>query len=134
MLSNFSSKVWNFYITRHNIYFELQNWFLNSKYLRKYVNFSPLAMTVPTNISEPPMAHTKQKPFMDPRVKKHPIAMELYQHVFDTVLGICHDDQLETVYNRVSYRGFLSFDDIHKQYCYNPNRSLGSKHTHTQWR
>ena len=77
-------------------------------------------MTVPTNISEPPVAHTEQNPFMDPRVKKHPIPMELYHHVFDTVLGIFEDDQLESIYNWISYRDFLNFDDLHEQYCHNP--------------
>ena len=46
--------------------------------------------------------------------------MELYQHVFNTVLGICQDDQLESIYNWVSYIGFLNFDEIHEQYHYNP--------------
>ena len=51
-------------------------------------------MTIPTIISEPPMAHTEQKSLHGSKGKKHPIPMELYQHVFDTVLGICQDDQL----------------------------------------
>ena len=46
--------------------------------------------------------------------------MELEQHVFDTVLRIFEDDQLEVIYNWVSYRGFLNFDDLHKQYHHNP--------------
>ena len=77
-------------------------------------------MTVLSNISEPPMTNTKQKSIHGSKGKKHPIPMDLYQHVFDTVLGICQGDQLESIYNWVCYRGFLSFDDIHKQYCDNP--------------
>ena len=46
--------------------------------------------------------------------------MELYHHVFDTVMGIFEDDQLESLYNWISYRGFLNFDDLHKQYHDNP--------------
>ena len=47
--------------------------------------------------------------------------MELYHHVFDTILGINADDQLESIYNWISYRGFLNFDDLHKQYHHNPD-------------
>ena len=54
-------------------------------------------MTVLTNISEPPMSHTKQNSFHGSKGKEHHIPMELYQHVFDTVLGIFQDDQLETI-------------------------------------
>ena len=64
-------------------------------------------MTVPTYICEPPNAHTKQKSFHRSKGKNHPIPMELYHHVFDTVLGIFEDDQLESIYNWISYRCFL---------------------------
>ena len=76
-------------------------------------------MTVPTNSSEPPMAHTKQKSLHRSKGKQHPIPMELYQHVSYTVLGIWQDEQLESICYWVSYRGFLSFNDIHEQYHYN---------------
>ena len=46
--------------------------------------------------------------------------MELYQHVFNTVMAIWEDEQLESIYDWVLYRGFLSFNDIHEQYHYNP--------------
>ena len=46
--------------------------------------------------------------------------MKLFQHVFKTILGIWEDEQLESIYNWVYYRGFLSFDDIYEQYCYDP--------------
>ena len=45
--------------------------------------------------------------------------MELYHHVFDTILCINADDQLESIYNWISYRGFLNFKGLHKQYCHN---------------
>ena len=77
-------------------------------------------MTVPTNISEPPMAHAEQNFLHRSKGKKHPIPMELYHHVFDTVMGIFEDDQLEDIYNWISYRGFLNFNDLHKQYDHNP--------------
>ena len=77
-------------------------------------------MTVPTNISEPPMDHTEQKSLHGSKGKKYPIPMELHHHVFDTAVGIFEDDQLESIYNWISYRGFLNFNDLHKQYCHNP--------------
>ena len=63
-------------------------------------------MTVPTNISEPPMAHTEQNSLHRSKGKKHPIPMELNHQVFDTVVGIFENDQLE--------------DDLHEQYHHNP--------------
>ena len=45
--------------------------------------------------------------------------MELHHHVFDTVLGMFQDDQLESIHNWISYRGFLNFNDLHEQYCHN---------------
>ena len=77
-------------------------------------------MTVPTNISEPPMAHTKQKSLCGSKGKKHSFPMELYHHVFDTIVCITADDQLESLCHWISYRGFLNFDDLHKQYHHNP--------------
>ena len=77
-------------------------------------------MTVPTNISEPPMVHTKQKSLCGSKGKRHSIATELYHYVFDTVLGIFEDDQLEDTYNWISYRGFLNFNDLHEEYHHNP--------------
>ena len=38
--------------------------------------------------------------------------MEILQHVLNTVLGIMHDDQIESFSHWVSYRGFYSFTDI----------------------
>ena len=46
-------------------------------------------MTVRTNILNHLWPTPNKIPFKDPRVI-NPIPMELYQHVFDTVLGICH--------------------------------------------
>ena len=77
-------------------------------------------MTVPTNISEPPMTHTEQNSLHRSKGERHPIPMELYHHVFDTILGINKDDQLESIYNWISYRGFLNLKDLHEQYCHNP--------------
>ena len=77
-------------------------------------------MTVPANISEPPMVHPEQKSLHRFKGKEHPIPMELFQHVFNTVLGIWEHEQLEPIYNWVYYRGFLNFNDIHQQYHHNP--------------
>ena len=55
---------------KQNLYFEVQNWFSNSKFLPKYVNFYSLVMTVPINISEPPMAHTQQNSLHRSKGKK----------------------------------------------------------------
>ena len=49
-------------------------------------------MSVPTNISEPPMAHTEQNSLHRSKGKEYTIPMDLYHHVFDTVLGIFGDD------------------------------------------
>ena len=46
--------------------------------------------------------------------------MELYHHVFNTIMCITADDQLESLHNWISYRGFLNFNDLHEQYCHNP--------------
>ena len=77
-------------------------------------------MTVPSNISEPPMAHTKQKSLQRSKGKKHSFPMELNHHVFEKIMCITADDQLEILYNWISYRGFLNFDDLHEQYHHNP--------------
>ena len=66
------------------------------------------------------MAHTEEKSLCGSRGNKHSIPMELYHHVFDTDLGIFEDDQLQDIYNWISNRGFLNFDDLHEQYCHNP--------------
>ena len=103
------------------MFFELENYFLNSNFFHKYVNFTPLTMAVPTNITEPPMAHIKQKSLHRSKGKKHSFPVELYLHVFEDIMCITADDQLEFLYNWISYRGFLNFDDLHEQYCHNPD-------------
>ena len=46
--------------------------------------------------------------------------MEFLQHVFQTVLGIWDDDQLEFLSHWLYYKGHLSLNDMHEQYHHNP--------------
>ena len=52
-------------------------------------------MTVPTNITEPPMGHTKQESHLKSKEKKPLISLDLIQHVFKTVMGLFDDKQVE---------------------------------------
>ena len=52
-------------------------------------------MTVPTNITEPPMGHTEQESHLKSKGKKPFISMDLIQYVFQTVMGLFNDEQLE---------------------------------------
>ena len=53
-------------------------------------------MTVPTNITDPPMGHTEQESHLESKEEEHFIPMHLIQHVFQTVMGLCIDGQLES--------------------------------------
>ena len=106
------------YITKHNFLFELQNCFLNSKFISKYITLSPPIMTVPTNISETPMVHTKHKSLHRSKGMNISIPMEICQHVLKTVMGIMDDEQIESISHWMFYRGFYTFTKICDQlYC-----------------
>ena len=53
-------------------------------------------MTVPANIPDTPMVHTKHESLLRSKGMKPPIPMEILQHVLKTVLGIMDDDQIES--------------------------------------
>ena len=69
-------------------------------------------MTVPTNIPETPMFHTKHKSLHGSKGMKHSIPMEVLQCVLKTVLGIRNDDQIDSFSHWVSYRGYHNFDYV----------------------
>ena len=56
-------------------------------------------MTVPTNIPETPMGHTKQESLLESKRKKHLISLELIQHIFKTVMGLFDHEQVEALYH-----------------------------------
>ena len=74
-------------------------------------------MTVPTNIPETPMVHTKHKSIHGSKGMKHSIPMEVLQHVLKTVLGARDDDQINSFSHWVSYRGYQDFDDVCEHLC-----------------
>ena len=65
-------------------------------------------MTVPTNITEPPMGHTEQESHLKSRGKKLFISMDLIHHVFQTFMGLFNDDQLEKLSHWIQYKGYES--------------------------
>ena len=70
-------------------------------------------MTVPTNIPETPMVHTKHESLHGSKGKKHAIPMDLIQHVFKTVLGMWNNDHIESLSHWVHYGGYFSFNDMY---------------------
>ena len=76
------------------------------------LTLSPLVVTVPTNIPDTPMIHTKHKSLHRSKGTKTPIPMEILQHVIKTVLGIMDDDQIESFSHWVSSIGYYIFSDI----------------------
>ena len=77
-------------------------------------------MTVPTNITEPPMRHTEQESLLKSKGKKHIISLELIQHVFKTVMGLFDDKQVEDLSHWIHYRGSYNFDDMYDTFHHNP--------------
>ena len=73
-------------------------------------------MTVPTNIPETPMVHTKHKSLHRSKGTNISIPMEILQHVLKTVMGIMDDEQIESFSHWMYYRGFYTFTDIHDQF------------------
>ena len=66
-------------------------------------------MIVPTNITEPPMRHTKQESLLESKGKKHLISLELIKHVFKTVMGLFDDKQVEDLSHWIHYREYYNF-------------------------
>ena len=60
-------------------------------------------MTVPTNITEPPMGHTEQESHPKSKGKEPLISMDFIQHVFQTVLGLFDDKQVEKLSHWIQY-------------------------------
>ena len=77
-------------------------------------------MTVPTNIPETPMRHTKQESLLESKGKKHLISLDLIQHVFKTVMGLFDDKHVEDLSHWIHYRGYYNFDDMYDTFGHNP--------------
>ena len=77
-------------------------------------------MTVPTNITEPPMGHTKQELHLESKGNEPLISVDLIQHVFQTVMGLFDDKQVEKLSDWIQYRGYHNFDDIYDAFCNDP--------------
>ena len=65
-------------------------------------------MTVPTNITELPMGHTKQESLLKCKGKKHLISLELIQNVFKTVMGLFDDRQVQDLSHWIHYWGYYT--------------------------
>ena len=93
MYSKFEPTFWNFscHITQ-NCFEPQKNCF---QIPNSYLNIKPfsLIMTLPTNITEPPMGHTKKESLLESKEKKHHISLELIKHVFKTVMGLFDDNK-----------------------------------------
>ena len=77
-------------------------------------------MTVPANIPETPMGHTKQESLLESKGKDNLISLEHIQHVFKTVMGLCADKQVESLSHWIHYRGYYNFDDMYDTFCRDP--------------
>ena len=112
--------LWKFLHHETQFHFDLQNCFSNSKFLLKYKKPFSLVMTVPTNITEPPMGHTEQESHLESKGEEHFIPMHLIQHVFQTVMGLFNDGQFEKLSHWIQFRGYGTFDDMYDDFCHNP--------------
>ena len=77
-------------------------------------------MTVPTNIPETSMGHTKQESLLESKGKQHLISLELIQHVFKTVTGLFDDEHVESLSHWRHYESYFNFDDLYDIFCHTP--------------
>ena len=77
-------------------------------------------MTVPTSIIEPPIRRMEQEPHLESKSRKLLISMDLIQHVFQTVMGLTIDEQLDWLSYWIEYRGYHSFDALYDCVHNNP--------------
>ena len=77
-------------------------------------------MTVPTSITEPLMGHTEQESHLKSKEEEHSIPIHLIQHVFQTVMGLCIDGQLEKLSHWIQFREYGTLDDMYEEFCNNP--------------
>ena len=75
-------------------------------------------MTVPTNIPEAPIVHTKHESFQGSKGKTISIATEVLQHVLKTIMNIQDDEEVESFTHWMSFRGFANFTDNYDKYCH----------------
>ena len=69
-------------------------------------------MTIPTNIPETPLVHTKPKSSQGSKGKKISIPKEVFQHVLKKIMDIQDDEEVESFYQWMSFRGFHNFIDL----------------------
>ena len=77
-------------------------------------------MTVSTNITDQPMRHTDQESHLESKGEKCFIPMDLIQHVFQTVMVLFNDEQLEKLSHWIHFRGYETFDDMYDDFRHNP--------------
>ena len=77
-------------------------------------------MTVPTNVLETPMGHTKQESLLESKGRKHRISLKIIQHVFKTDMGLFDDKQVEDLSHWIHNRGHFNFDDMYDTFCHDP--------------
>ena len=66
------------------------------------------------------MGHTKQESHLESKGKKHPIPMDLIQHVFQIVMGLLNHGQLEKLSHWKQSRGYENFDEMYHDFHHNP--------------
>ena len=88
-------------------------------------------MTVPVSITDPPMGHTEQESHLESKEEEPPIPMHLIQHVFQTVMGLCIDGQLERLSHWLQFREYGTLDDMYDEFCHNPEDV--HKHRNSKW-
>ena len=76
------------------------------------MNPFPTYHDYPTNIAETPMVNTELKSLHRSKGTNISIPMDILQHVIKAVMGIMHDELIESFSHWMSYRGFYSFTDI----------------------
>ena len=70
-------------------------------------------MTVPTNISDTPMAHTNNESLLESkRDSSTSNSIAVYQHVLKTVMDIQNEDEIQSFSKWMIYRGMDTFSDL----------------------
>ena len=66
------------------------------------------------------MGPTEQESHLESKGKKVFIPVDLIQHIFQTVMGLFNDEQLENLYHWIQFRGYETFDDMYDGFHHNP--------------
>ena len=73
-------------------------------------------MTVPINIPETPLVHAKPKSFQGSKGGKISISKEVFQHVLKKIMDIQDDEEVESFYQWMSFRGLFNITDVCETY------------------